>query len=41
MANRPLTVRALSPEEHAELDKLYRHAQKARLRTRAQMTVGS
>ena len=39
MAKRPLTVRPVSSVEHAELDKLYRHAQKPRLRTRAQMIL--
>ena len=32
-------VRCVSEEEHAELDRLYRHTGKPRLRTRAQMIL--
>ena len=39
MAKRPLTVRSLFPEEHEELDELYRRTREARLRTRAQMIL--
>ena len=39
MPQRPLTVRAVSPEERAELDELYRRTRMPRLRTRAQMIL--
>jgi transposase len=39
MAKRPLTVRSLSPGEHAELDALYRRTRHVRLRSRAQMIL--
>jgi len=39
MAQRPLTVRPVSPEERAELDRLYRRTRNTRLRTRAQMIL--
>lgn len=39
MAQRPLTVRSISPEERADLDELYRRTRNVRLRTRAQMIL--
>jgi len=39
MAQLPLTVRPVSPEERAELDELYRRTRTVRLRTRAQMIL--
>lgn len=39
MAQRPLTVRPVSPEERAALDRLYRRTRNVRLRTRTQMIL--
>lgn len=39
MARQPLTIRPISSEERTELDQMYQRAQKAYLRTRAQMIL--
>lgn len=39
MAQRPLTVRSASPQERADLDRLYQGTRDARLRTRTQMIL--